>query len=152
MSRGVNKAIIVGRSGSDPEVRYTTGGSAVANLRIATSEQWTDKASGEKKQQTEWHRVVAFGRLAEIIGEYVRKGSQIYIEGALRTRQYEKDGQTHYSTEIVAREMQLLDSRSGSENAGADRPAKGLEQPTNTPGGEDFSDDIPFAPYMRESH
>jgi single-strand DNA-binding protein len=111
-SRGVNKVILVGNMGNDPETRYTQAGAAITNISIATSETWKDKQSGQPQERTEWHRVVFFNRLAEIAGEYLRKGSKVYVEGALRTRKWQgKDGQDKYTTEIVASEMQMLDSR-----------------------------------------
>ncbi|MGH8402583.1 MAG: single-stranded DNA-binding protein, partial [Gammaproteobacteria bacterium] len=116
MARGVNKVILVGNLGADPETRYMPSGSAVTNIRIATSESWKDKESGEQKERTEWHRITFYNRLAEIAGEYLRKGSQVYIEGKLRTRTYEKEGQTHYSTEIICDNMQMLGSRAGAGN------------------------------------
>ncbi len=117
-TRGVNKVILVGNVGKDPETRYLPSGGAVTNLAIATSEQWKDKNTGQPQEKTEWHRVVFFNRLAEIVNEYVRKGSKLYIEGSLRTRSWEQDGVTKYATEIVANEMQMLDSRgmSGGNN------------------------------------
>ncbi|MDE2460608.1 MAG: single-stranded DNA-binding protein, partial [Gammaproteobacteria bacterium] len=121
MARGVNKVILIGNLGADPETRYMPSGGAVTNARIATSESWKDKQTGEQKDRTEWHRITFYGRLAEIAGEYLKKGSQVYIEGKLRTRTYEKEGQTHYSTEIVADNMQMLGSRAGA--GGADRMA-----------------------------
>lgn len=109
MSRGVNKVIIVGNLGADPETRYTGSGTAITSLRIATSEAWTDKASGEKQERTEWHRVKLFGKLAEIAGEYLKKGRQVYIEGSLRTDKYtDRDGVERYSTDIIGSEMQML--------------------------------------------
>ena len=112
MSRGINKVILVGNCGADPESKFTQAGSAVTNLSIATSENWKDKQTGEAQERTEWHRVVAFNRLAEICGEYLKKGSKVYIEGQLRTRKWQdQQGQDRYTTEIVAREMQMLDSR-----------------------------------------
>lgn len=121
-SRGVNKTILVGNVGADPEVRYMPSGAAVANLTLATSEHWKDKTTGEPKEVTEWHRVIFFNRLAEIVQEYVKKGAKLYIEGSLRTRSWEQDGIKRYATEIVAKEMQMLDSRSvnGSGYAGND--------------------------------
>lgn len=116
-SRGVNRVILIGNLGKDPEQRSMPSGKAVANITVATSETWKDKQSGEQKEITEWHRVVAFDRLAEIMGQYLKKGSKVYIEGRLQTRKYEKDGQTHYSTEIVANEMQMLDAK-GSDASG----------------------------------
>ena len=120
MARGINKAIIVGNLGRDPEVRYTANGSAVANVTVATSESWKDKQSGERQERTEWHRVVFFGRLAEIAEEYLKKGSQVYIEGSIRTQKWQdkESGQDRYTTEIVARDMQMLGSR-GGEASGA---------------------------------
>lgn len=157
---GVNKAIIIGNLGRDPEVRATQGGTAVCNFSVATSERWNDKQTGEKKEQTEWHKVTCFGRLAELAGEFLRKGSKVYIEGSLRTRQYEKDGVTHYSTEINARELQMLDGRGGASGDAAEPAQDKARKPMSAKrqaqlpaaGGEDFSDDIPFAPFMRESH
>jgi single-strand DNA-binding protein len=119
MARGVNKAILIGNLGADPEVRYTPGGSAVANLTLATSSAWRDKSSGEMQERTEWHRIVFFNRLAEIVGEYLHKGSKVYVEGSLRTRKWQdKSGTDRYTTEIIANEMQILDSRQGGANAG----------------------------------
>lgn len=116
MARGVNKAIILGNVGQDPEVRFLPNGNPVANLSVATSEAWTDKQSGQKQERTEWHRVVAFNKLAEIIQQYVKKGSKIYIEGKIQTRKWQgQDGQDRYSTEIVANDMQMLDSRQGGQ-------------------------------------
>lgn len=115
MAKGINKVILVGNLGKDPEVRYSANGAAIANLTIATSEQWTDKQSGQKQEKTEWHRVVMFNRLGEIAGEYLKKGSQVYIEGKLQTRKWQDNtGQDRYTTEIVANEMQMLGGR-GSE-------------------------------------
>ena len=119
MARGVNKVIIVGNCGQDPETRFMPSGGAVTNLSIATSESWKDKTSGEPQERTEWHRVVFFNRLAEIAGEYVKKGSKLYVEGSLRTRKWQgQDGQDRYTTEIVASEMQMLDSRGGPGGSG----------------------------------
>ena len=119
MARGVNKVIIVGNCGQDPETRFMPSGGAVTNLSIATSESWKDKNTGEQQERTEWHRVVFFNRLAEIAGEYVKKGSKLYIEGSLRTRKWQgQDGQDRYTTEIVASEMQMLDSRGGQQAGG----------------------------------
>lgn len=112
-SRGVNKVILVGNCGADPETRFLPSGGAVANVTLATSETWKDKSTGQPQEKTEWHRVVFFNRLAEVVGEYVKKGSKIYIEGSLRTRSWEQDGIKRYATEIVAGEMQMLDSRGG---------------------------------------
>jgi single-strand DNA-binding protein len=152
MARGVNKVILVGHLGRDPEVRYAPSGQAIANVTIATSDSWKDKNTGEKQERTEWHRVVFFSRLAEIVGEYLKKGSQVYIEGRLQTRKWQdKDGNDRYTTEIVANEMQMLGSRQGggapSEDYNQDssrgsQPAAAPE--TATAGGGDFDDDIPF--------
>lgn len=136
--RGINKTIIVGNLGADPDVRYSAGGTAVAKIRVATSESWKDKQTGESQEKTEWHRITAFGRLAEIMGEYLKKGSQVYIEGKLQTSTYEKEGQTHYSTEIVANVMQMLGGKGGSKGAEQDKPSGEGKQ------GGDFDDDIPF--------
>lgn len=115
MARGINKVILVGNLGKDPEVRYTADGRAIANITVATSEQWTDKQSGQKQEKTEWHRVVMFNRLGEIAGEYLKKGSQVYIEGKLQTRKWQgQDGQDRYTTEVVASEMQMLGGRGDS--------------------------------------
>ena len=119
MARGVNKVILIGNLGADPETRAMPSGASVANLRIATSESWRDKTSGEQQERTEWHRVALFGRLAEIASEYLRKGSQVYIEGSLRTRKWQdKQGQERYSTEIVGNELQMLGGRGGSGAGG----------------------------------
>ena len=119
-SRGVNKVILVGNLGQDPETRYLPSGGAVTNVTLATSETWKDKTSGQQQERTEWHRVVFFNRLGEIAGEYLHKGSKVYVEGSLRTRKWQgKDGQDRYTTEIVANEMQMLDSRGSSDSAGA---------------------------------
>ena len=155
MARGVNKVILIGNLGNEPEIRYTAGGAAVANVSLATAESWKDKESGEQQERTEWHRIVFFGRLAEIVGEYLHKGSQIYVEGRLQTRKWQdKEGHDRYTTEIVANEMQMLGSRGGgSANAGkaskqeepesaeskAQAPAK-----AGPPSEGDFDDDIPF--------
>jgi single-strand DNA-binding protein len=143
MSRGINKVIIVGNLGNDPDTRYMPSGSAVTNLSVATNESWKDKQTGEQKDRTEWHKVAMFGRLAEIAAEYLRKGSQVYIEGKLRTRKWQdKDGQDRYTTEIVADEMQMLGGRSGGGaapmNDSSDR------SPPPRASGDDFDDDIPF--------
>ena len=126
MARGINKVILVGNLGQDPETRYLPSGGAVTNIRIATSESWSDKQSGEKKERTEWHTVVFFGRLAEIAGEYLKKGRQVYVEGSLRTRKWQgKDGQDRYSTEIVASEMQMLGGRGDGGSASYDGGGSG---------------------------
>ncbi|MCG8435905.1 MAG: single-stranded DNA-binding protein [Gammaproteobacteria bacterium] len=147
MARGINKVILVGNLGADPDVRYSASGSAVTKIRVATTEAWKDKQSGEQQERTEWHRIVFFGRLAEIAAEYLRKGSQVYIEGSLRTSTYEKEGQTHYSTEIVAGEMQMLGSRGGGGGGNfegqARKPAEQKPKAAAT-AADDFDDDIPF--------
>ena len=133
---GINKVILIGNLGKDPEVRYSPHGGAIASLTLATSESWKDKNTGDKVEKTEWHRVVAFKRTAEIMGEYLKKGSKVYIEGKLQTRKWQdKEGKDRYTTEVVARDMQMLDSR-GSQ--GASQPAPTAEPPA------DFDDDIPF--------
>lgn len=119
MARGINKVILVGNLGADPETRYSSSGAAITSIRIATSESWTDKQSGEKQERTEWHRIKFFGRLAEIAGEYLRKGSQVYVEGSLRTDKYTgQDGIERYSTDIIANEMQMLGGRAGEGGGG----------------------------------
>lgn len=119
MARGINKVILVGNLGADPEVRYTAGGTAIASLSVATSEQWTDKQSGQKQERTEWHRVKLFGRLAEIAGEYLKKGRQVYIEGSLRTDKYtDKQGVERYSTDIIASDLQMLGGMGGEGGGG----------------------------------
>jgi single-strand DNA-binding protein len=150
----VNKVIVVGNLGRDPETRYMPDGAAITNVSVATSFQWTDKASGEKKEETEWHRIVFRGRLAEVAGEYLKKGSQVYVEGRLRTRKWQdKDGQDKYTTEIIADRMQMLGSRAG---AGEPRAEGAIEPKTadahaaaataKKPAGkfDDMEDDIPF--------
>ncbi len=135
---GVNKVIILGNLGRDPEVRYSQNGGAIASITVATSESWKDKNTGQKQEKTEWHRVVAFKRLAEIMGEYLHKGSKVYIEGKLQTRKWQdKDGNDRYTTEIVANEMQMLDSRGGAQDA--HNQSDGYQ-----PQGGDFNDDPPF--------
>lgn len=151
MARGVNKVILIGNLGADPETRYSQGGNAVTKFRIATSENWRDRQSGEQQERTEWHNIVCFSRLAEIAGEYLRKGSRVYIEGSLSTSSWEdqQSGQKRFRTEIIAREMQMLDSRSGA--GGGDGAPSGFEsrqgpadnRPT-LPEDDDFDDDIPF--------
>ena len=160
MARGINKVILIGNLGQDPETRYLPSGGAVTNVSLATTESWRDRESGEQRDRTEWHRVVFFRRLAEIAGEYLKKGSKVYIEGQLRTRQWEREGQKHYTTELVANEMQMLDSRGeggssnyssqgggqssyGGGNASGDASASnnsGFSEPPPA----DFDDDIPF--------
>jgi single-strand DNA-binding protein len=148
MARGVNKAIILGSLGQDPDIRYTAGGAAVANISIATNEQWKDKESGEMQERTEWHRVVFFGRLAEIVGEYLRKGSQVYVEGRIQTRKWQdKEGKDRYTTEIVANEMQMLGSKSGGTTASFDQsqqPQQSAPAASAKGSNDDFDDDIPF--------
>jgi len=153
MARGVNKVILIGNLGKDPEVRYMPSGSAVTNISIATSESWKDKQTGDKQERTEWHNVVFFNRLAEIAGEYLKKGSKVYVEGSLRTRKWQdkNTGQDRYTTEIVANEMQMLDSRGGSDSyqgggSGAYSKPDVAESraPAMETAGDDFDDDIPF--------
>lgn len=145
-NRGVNKVILIGNLGQDPEVRYTPNGSAVANVTLATSMSWRDKTSGELQERTEWHRIVFFNRLAEIVGEYLRKGSKAYIEGSLRTRKWQdKDGNFRYTTEVIANEMHILDNRSGS-NGGGNYQKDDADVPHSDPAEIDtnLDDDIPF--------
>jgi single-strand DNA-binding protein len=168
MARGINKVIIVGNCGQDPETRYLPSGGAVTNVSLATSESWKDKNTGEQQERTEWHKVVFFNRLGEIAGEYLKKGSKVYIEGSLRTRKWQgQDGSDRYTTEIVASEMQMLDSRGGQEGGGGggyqqNRPQQnqgqqnqgqqnqGQQQQNQAPkqqapqGMDSFDDDIPF--------
>ncbi len=146
MARGINKVILIGNLGADPEVKYMPSGEAVATLRLATSESWKDKNTGEQVEKTEWHRVVLFRRLGEIAGEYLKKGSKVYIEGRLQTRKWQgQDGQDRYTTEIVANDMQMLDGRGGSGNFNQ-TPPQSNEQPQGAAAGgyDDFDDDIPF--------
>ena len=143
---GVNKVIIIGNLGNDPDMRYMPSGEAVANLSIATSETWTDRNTGEKREKTEWHRVVAFRKLAEIIGQYCRKGSKIYIEGKLQTRKWtDQGGQTRYTTEIIADQMQMLGSKEdrGQRERQSEKPGRFPDPPPN-PSPQTFDDDIPF--------
>ena len=159
MARGINKVILIGNLGRDPETRYAQNGGAVTNFSVATSESWRDRTSGEQQERTEWHNVVCFARLAEIAGEYLRKGSKVYIEGSLRTSSWEQDGQKRYRTEVMARELQMLDSRGGGQGMGA--PGGEYDQPSGAPSGfanqpppvdngptlsddSNFEDDIPF--------
>ena len=151
-SRGVNKVILVGNLGNDPEVRYMPNGNAVANVSLATSETWKDKNTGDQQEKTEWHRVVFFNRLAEIVEQYVKKGTKLYIEGRLQTRSWEQDGVKRYTTEIVANEMQMLDSRGGAsqdfggQQASASAPQSNQQQaaPAAPQNFDNFDDDIPF--------
>jgi single-strand DNA-binding protein len=142
MSKGVNKVILIGNLGNDPDVKYTGDGKAVANLSLATSESWKDKESGLSKEKTEWHRIVMYGKLAEIAAEYLKKGSKTYIEGKLQTNKWQdKSGVDHYTTSIIASSMQMLDTRSSShEQKIQDRQR--IEQPAMAT--DDFDDDIPF--------
>mgnify|MGYP001129212857 CR=1 FL=1 len=145
MARGVNKVIIIGNLGQDPEVKYMPNGNAVANVTIATSESWKDKNTGENVEKTEWHRVVFFKRLAEIVGEYLQKGSKIYVEGKLQTRKWQdKNGADHYTTEIVANEMQMLDSRGATTDNAAQQNQQSAPQGQSAPVNNDFDDSIPF--------
>jgi single-strand DNA-binding protein len=148
----INKVIIVGNLGADPETKYLPSGDAVTNIRVATTDTWKDKATGEKKEATEWHRIAFFGRLAEIAGEYLKKGSQVYVEGSLRTRKWQdKDGQDRYSTEIRGDVMQMLGRREGGGEARA-LPERGASKPAPAAAGakkpagkfDDMEDDIPF--------
>lgn len=156
MARGINKVILIGNLGQDPEVKYMPSGGAVCNITVATTESWTDKDSGEKQERTEWHRVVMFRRLAEVAGEYLRKGSKVYIEGRLQTRKWQgQDGQDRYTTEVIANDMQMLDSRGGgtaafdAQQPSAEKPPRSASSPpASTPPAstppDDFDDDIPF--------
>ena len=151
MARGVNKVILVGNLGADPETRTMPSGGTVANIRIATSESWKDKQSGEQKERTEWHNIVMFGRLGEIAAEYLRKGSQVYTEGSLRTRKWQdKEGRDRYTTEVVAAEMQMLGGRGGGGGGAAGSEVRERSAaPEGVPAGagasaEEFDDDIPF--------
>ena len=165
MARGINKVILVGNLGRDPEIRYTPSGAAVANITVATSDSWKDKQTGENQERTEWHRIVFFNRLAEIAGEYLKKGSQIYVEGRLQTRKWQdQSGQDRYTTEIVGNEMQMLGGRGGgggqmapndfdqSPAPGRSGPSGPSAAPAPSQGGgqsapnafDDFDDDIPF--------
>ena len=145
---GVNKAIIVGNLGRDPEIRYSANGNAVASISIATSERWKDKNTGEKQEKTEWHRVKLFGRLAELAGEYLKKGSQVYVEGRIQTTKYQdKEGVDRWSTDIVAREMTFLGGRGVSEGqAGVENSlgSQDISQTSSSMQDGDFDDDIPF--------
>ena len=154
MARGLNKVMLIGNLGRDPETRYSQSGSAVTRFSVATSESWRDKSTQEMQERTEWHNVVCFARLGEIASEYLKKGSKVYIEGGLRTSSWEQEGKTRYRTEVIAREMQMLDSR-GSNPGGYDRdPPEGGSQEkraerseppqSNESDLEDFDDDIPF--------
>ncbi|HKC16637.1 MAG TPA: single-stranded DNA-binding protein [Steroidobacteraceae bacterium] len=161
MARGVNKVILIGNLGADPETRSMPSGMTVANIRIATSESWKDKQSGEQKERTEWHNVALFGRLGEIAGEYLRKGSQVYVEGSLRTRKWQdKEGRDRYTTEVIASDMQMIGGRAGAGGGGGGGGSAGAgggtgnyesreRAPVSEPAGaaavaEEFDDDIPF--------
>jgi len=143
MARGINKVFLIGYLGADPDSRMMPSGKAVANIRIATSESWKDKATGEGKEQTEWHSVVLYDRLAEIAAEYLRKGSRVYVEGKLRTRKWQdKNGIARFTTEIVANELQMLGGSGGAQ--GGESRSESVEREPVTAGGDDFDDDIPF--------
>jgi single-strand DNA-binding protein len=150
MARGINKVILVGNCGKDPETRYMPSGGAVTNITLATSEGWKDKQTGEQKERTEWHTVVFFNRLAEIAGEYLRKGSQVYVEGSLRTRKWQdKNGQDRYTTEIVATEMQMLGGKGGGGDSYAPAQSSSSSssrrpEPAGAMVDDSFDDDIPF--------
>ncbi|RDH85537.1 MAG: single-stranded DNA-binding protein [endosymbiont of Escarpia spicata] len=154
MARGINKVILIGNLGKDPETRYMPSGGAVTNVTVATSESWKDKNTGQQQERTEWHRVVGFNRLGEIMGEYLKKGSKVYIEGSLRTRKWQgQDGQDRYTTEIVTSEMQMLDSRGGGSASFDSAPAPQRSAPSQPQASapapapmpdNDFDDDIPF--------
>lgn len=147
----VNKAILIGNLGADPEVRNLPSGATVASCSVATTRRWTDKQTGEKREQTEWHRVIFFNRLAEIAGEYLKKGSKVYVEGRLQTRKWEKDGQDHYTTEIIGEVMHMLGGReenaaTGNFDGKNERPPSASRNNASAPpsGDDDFDDDIPF--------
>ena len=142
---GINKVIIVGNLGQDPEIKYTAGGAAVTTLSIATSDSWKDKESGMDQERTEWHRVVLWRRLAENAGEYLKKGSKVYIEGQLQTRKWEQEGQTRYTTEIIARDVQFLDSRGNSNTSSTQKSSEMQDQSaSDVPDSAIEDDDIPF--------
>ena len=142
---GINKVIIVGNLGQDPEIKYTAGGAAVTTLSIATSDSWKDKESGMDQERTEWHRVVLWRRLAEVAGEYLKKGSKVYIEGQLQTRKWEQEGQTRYTTEIIARDMQFLDSRGSSNTPSTQKSSEmNAQSAADVPDSAIDDDDIPF--------
>jgi single-strand DNA-binding protein len=143
MARGINKVILVGNLGRDPETRYLPSGGAVTNVSLATSRSWKDRDSGEQREKTEWHRIVFFNRLGEIAGEYLKRGSKVYVEGELRTREWEKEGQKHFTTEIVANEMQMLDSKGGNTDFDTNNnPSSGA--PSSLSSTDIIDDDIPF--------
>ncbi len=161
MARGVNKVILVGNLGADPEMRHTGGGTAITTINLATSESWTDKQSGEKQERTEWHRVKLFGRLAEIAGEYLKKGRQVYIEGSLRTDKYtDKQGVERYSTDVIASEMQMLGGNEGGGGGQRERPQSsgGQRQGGGSYGGgsprggnDDYNQSRPSSPAPADS-
>ena len=145
MAKGINKVILIGNMGAEPETRYLPSGGAVTNIRLATSESWKDKNTGQMQERTEWHRVVFFSRLAEIAGEYLHKGSKVYIEGALRTRKWQdKEGRDQYTTEIVAKEMQLLDSRQQDSAPRQERAPEPPQRRAPEPAQDSWDSDIPF--------
>ncbi len=150
MSRGINRVTIIGNLGKDPETRYTQGGSAITSITVATSDSWKDKQTGQMQERVEWHRVIFFNRLAEIAGEYLKKGSKVYIEGKLQTRKWQdENGQDRYTTEVVANEMQMLDSRGdGAAGVAGSRPSEsgdaGRQAPNPAPPMDDMDSDIPF--------
>lgn len=148
MARGINKVILIGNLGRDPEIRYTPTGAAVANITLATSESWKDKQSGEAVERTEWHRIVFYERLAEIVGEYLRKGSKVFVEGRLQTRKWQDKttGQDRFTTEIIANNMQMLDSKgAGAQEASSfEKPAASQSTQDAAPSLDNFDDDIPF--------
>lgn len=145
----LNKVMLIGNLGQEPDTRYMPSGGAVTNISVATSKRWKDKSTGDQKEATEWHKVAAFGKLAEIMAEYLHKGSKVYIEGSLRTRKWEKDGQNHYTTEIVADQMKMLDSKGQGQSGGrGGPPTSNTPPPAGAPDKQytdtDFDDDIPF--------
>jgi single-strand DNA-binding protein len=156
MARGINKVILVGNLGADPETRYMPSGKAVSNIRIATSESWRDKQTGDQQERTEWHSVVLYDKLGEIAAEYLRKGSQVYIEGSIRTRKWQdKEGKDRFTTEIIARDMQMLGGRGGAQGGVGSGGGSGGESRSRPPASDDrgappgggeggFDDDIPF--------
>ena len=143
MARGINKVILVGNLGRDPETRYLPSGGAVTNVSLATSRSWKDRDSGEQREKTEWHRIVFFNRLGEIAGEYLKRGSKVYVEGELRTREWEKEGQKHFTTEIVANEMQMLDSKGGNSDYEKNNNSS-IAAPSSLSSSDMVDDDIPF--------
>ena len=146
MAKGINKVILIGNLGNDPETRHTPSGSAVTNVTLATSDTWKDKNTGEPQERTEWHRVVFFNRLGEIAGEYLKKGSKVYVEGSLRTRKWQgQDGQNRYTTEIVAKEMQMIDNKgSGQESGNSGKYERSVKENESPEPNADFNDDIPW--------